>query len=115
MKFSVLALITVMSFGIATPAQAQRLSLEVGGGGIKVGFPTRREYHPGYRESQRYYPYHRRVRSDCDQGIRVYHPRNSTRRVQGVRVNEPSYPERRVRGVRVYHPQRSIRRVHYFY
>ena len=74
---------TLIIFGTVAPAQAQRISSEVGEKGRRVVFSTRRGHYQSYREDREYYPQYRRVR----------HSRRSRR----VRGDNPRYHSRRTR------------------
>ena len=100
MKFSVLALMTLMIFGTVAPAQAQRISSEFGEKGIRVVVRTRRGHNQRYREDREYYPQYRRVRY--------------SRRSRRVRDDNPRYRSRRRREVRVYNPENCSGRTRYF-
>ena len=101
MKFSVLALMTLMIFGTVAPAQAQRISSEVGEKGRRVVFSRRRGHYQRYREDREYYPQYRRVR----------HSRRSRR----VRGDNPRYRSRgRSRVVRGDNRENCSGRTRYF-
>ncbi len=95
MKFSVLALMTLMIFGTVAPAQAQRISSEVGEKRIRVIVQTRRGHNQGYRKDREYDPQYRRVRySRHSREVRDDNPHYRSRRGREVRGDNPRYRSR---------------------